>query len=204
MLAENRARSHALAIECHLYDMGDKASTLMTWLDKRDKDCSWVILDIANVMPMTSAATSDTFAAYYEDLFSSATDRTEADCADFLKDIALQTLMEKVRETLEADLIEEGVTAAKRGLHLRKVAGPKGLPIELYKVIADKVAKLMMAMFQAAQGEGFLLKVQRIATIAVILKKGKPPTDCSSYRHICLLNAEAKGLAKVLPPDCTK
>ncbi len=36
------------------------------------------------------------------------------------------------------------------------------------------------------------------ANISVILKKGKPPESCSSYRPIALLNVDRKVLANIL------
>ncbi|KAJ1105288.1 hypothetical protein NDU88_002696 [Pleurodeles waltl] len=107
-IAENRAHSHALALQHQLYDIGDKARKPMAWLEKRDKGHSWVpvTLDKTNALQMMGTAMVNTFAAYYEDLYKSATDMTETDCADLLKDVTLQILTGEERELLEPDLTE--------------------------------------------------------------------------------------------------
>ena len=49
-----------------------------------------------------------------------------------------------------------------------------------------------------AMSKGSFSTSSNIAVITLLLKKDKPPTDCSSYRPLSLLNCEIKLYAKIL------
>lgn len=85
-----------------------------------------------------------------------------------------------------------------QALQSRKVAGPNGLPAEMFKCVAGKLAPHLFNMFLAAIKAGQLPEDTRMATIVVLVKKGKPHDLCSSYRPISLLNFEVKVLAKII------
>ncbi|KAJ1123493.1 hypothetical protein NDU88_001962 [Pleurodeles waltl] len=131
---------------------------------------------------------------YYEVIYALETLETEADCADLLKDVQLPRLFDEDRETLETELAEEEVCLALQSLHSGMPEGPNSLPAQLFMM--NKVEKHMLGMFQEVRKEGGLPVDQRAATIVVIPKIGKPPTECGSYRPMSLLNMEVKVLMK--------
>lgn len=53
-------------------------------------------------------------------------------------------------------------------------------------------------MFRESLTKGSLPPTLSQATITLILKEGKDPADCGSYRPFSLLNVDAKIIAKVL------
>ncbi|KAJ1178828.1 hypothetical protein NDU88_004070 [Pleurodeles waltl] len=119
---------------------------------------------------------------------------TERDCGKLLGDLQLQVLLVDDRAALDQDLTVEEVQEAIVGLQLGKATDPNALPVDLYKCVANILARHMLALFQEAKTVGSLPPDQREATIVVIHKKGKPQTECSAYRPISLINLEAKVL----------
>ncbi|KAJ1202447.1 hypothetical protein NDU88_006247 [Pleurodeles waltl] len=122
----------------------------------------------------------------------------DADYMELLRDIRFSELEEESRVALEGDLTMEAIKQAMHGLQSGMGMDPNGIPIKMNKVMANKVAPYLRAMFQATLHDGILPEDQRIATIVVIHKAGKPQTSSSSHRPSSLLNMETKILAKVL------
>ena len=85
--------------------------------------------------------------------------------------------------------------AAMKG---RKAAGPDGLPIDILKTFKDKLLPPFLDMLEDAFKINSLPPSLSKALIMNILKPGKPPSTCESYRPISLLNADAKLIAKVI------
>ena len=79
-----------------------------------------------------------------------------------------------------------------------KSPGPGGFPTEFYKKFSRKLSPLLAAVFEDSLTQSSLPPTLRQASISVLLKKGKDPRCCSSYRPISLLNVDVKILAKVL------
>ncbi|KAJ1153896.1 hypothetical protein NDU88_006654 [Pleurodeles waltl] len=117
-VAENLVQKYALATQHRLYDFGEKASRLLAWLQRVDRECSWVrgITSREGVLQTSSAGIANTFVTYYEDLYAFETRMTWEDCTDFLKDVPLQQLSGEETEVLEVELTEEELVAALRGL----------------------------------------------------------------------------------------
>ncbi len=72
-----------------------------------------------------------------------------------------------------------------------------GLPPELYLEIWDLVGILMLNSFNFAIEHGVFHRDQKTSLISLLLKKGKDPLDCSSYRPISLIPCDLKIYAKV-------
>ncbi|KAJ1093781.1 hypothetical protein NDU88_006873 [Pleurodeles waltl] len=151
-----------------LYDVGDKDNKLLAWLDRSDQERSWVleIEDEGGRFQRDGPTIANAFADSDGDLYPMG----DADCMDLLRDIHLSELEEESRVPLEEDLTVEEITQAMRGLQSGKAMGPNGLPIEMCKVMANKVATHLLAMLQTALQDGILLDDQRMATIIVIHK----------------------------------
>ncbi len=83
------------------------------------------------------------------------------------------------------------------GWHACKVKKHFHSPPELYLEIWDLVGILMLNSFNFAIEHGVFHRDQKTSLISLLLKKGKDPLDCSSYRPISLIPCDLKIYAKV-------
>ena len=79
-----------------------------------------------------------------------------------------------------------------------KAPGPDGFPADFYKSYVDQLAPRLTALFDCCLQKKALLASMLDAYIILLLKPGKDPLECSSYRPIALLNMDLKILIKVL------
>ncbi len=82
--------------------------------------------------------------------------------------------------------------------------GLDGLPPELYLEIWDLVGTFMLNSFNFAIEHGVFHRDQKTSLISLLLKKGKDPLDCSSYRPISLIPCDLKIYAKVFASGMEK
>lgn len=180
--------------------MGDKAGKLIAWLDKKERTSRCVArLELASgeeVKDPQDLAVA--FAQHYETVYTPSVKASIEENLAFIKDIRLPTLDAQQLCTLEAPLTADEITAAIKGLQPGKALGPTGIPVEFYKRKADALGPHLVKMYEDSLKKGILPRDQRIASLVTILKPDKPPQECTSYRPISLLNAEAKILAKAL------
>lgn len=87
---------------------------------------------------------------------------------------------------------------AVKTLQKGKSPGLDGLPPELYLALWDQVGSLILGSINFAIEHGSFHRDQRNALITLLLKKGKDPLDCSSFRPISLICGDVKLYAKVL------
>ncbi len=86
------------------------------------------------------------------------------------------------KESLEAPLSLEELHVSLKSLQKGKSPGLDGLPPELYLEMWDLVGILMLNSFNFAIEHGVFHRDQKTSLISLLLKKGKDPLDCSSYR----------------------
>lgn len=67
-----------------------------------------------------------------------------------------------------------------------------------------KLAPLLLSVYNESLGCGSLPPTLTQASISLLLKKGKDPTSCASYRPLSLLNVVVKILAKALATHLEK
>ena len=91
-----------------------------------------------------------------------------------LRGIALPSLSDSDRELMEAEFSTDEIALAIRSIRSGKATGPNGIPIELHKRCPDKMAPYLRAMFLESRENGSLPRDQRLASIVVIHKEGKP------------------------------
>ncbi len=79
-----------------------------------------------------------------------------------------------------------------------KTLGPDRFPAEFYKKFSSQLTPVLLSMFKHSLEQASLPQSFKEALITFLLKPGKDPVDCSSYRPISLLNVDVKILAKIL------
>ncbi len=116
----------------------------------------------------------------------------------FFSSISLPAITEEQRIILNAPITQEEVLNAIKMLQNGKASGPDGLNSEFYKEFNDVLLDPMFEMFKDSLSGKGLPQTLQDTNISVILKKGKPPESCSSYRPIALLNVDRKVLSKIV------
>lgn len=79
-----------------------------------------------------------------------------------------------------------------------KSPGPDGFPIKFYRTFSTKLLQYLCEVYKEAFRAKALPLTMTQATISVLLKKGKDPLRCESYRPVSLLCCDYKILAKLL------
>lgn len=91
-----------------------------------------------------------------------------------------------------APITDQEVSKAISFLTNGKAPGPDGFTPEYYKMAADIVVPPLVKVYQGILEGGKYLPSGYQAYIKLIAKKGKDPTDPSSYKPISLLNLDSK------------
>ncbi len=142
-------------------------------------------------------AINDIFKGFFTNLYKAETDFDEPICKQYLDKLELPRISQMDKESLEAPLSLEELHVSLKSLQKGKSPGLDGLPPELYLEIWDLVGILMLNSFNFAIEHGVFHRDQKTSLISLLLKKGKDPLDCSSYRPISLISCDLKIYAKV-------
>ena len=103
--------------------------------------------------------------------------------------MAAKTVLDK---PLQLQEISDSIQKMQNG----KTPGPDGYPMEFYKKFSSQLAPILL--FSHSLSQSNLPQSLTEASLSVILKPGKDPLECRSYRPISLLNTDVKILAKLL------
>ncbi len=137
-------------------------------------------------------AINDIYKGFYTNLYKAETDFDEPICKQYLDKLELPRISQIDKESLEAPLSLEELHVSLKSLQKGKSPGLDGLPPELYLEIWDLVGILMLNSFNFAIEHGLFHRDQKTSLISLLLKKGKDPLDCSSYRPISLIPCDLK------------
>jgi hypothetical protein len=110
----------------------------------------------------------------------------------FFTQINLPTISEEQKCT------RDEVLNAIKNLQGGKSPGPDGFGSEYYKEFKDLLIGPLLQMFNDSFSTTELPQTLKEANISLLLKKGKYPESCSSYRPIALLNVDRKLLSQIL------
>lgn len=138
------------------------------------------------------------FASFYQELYESENNFDKNDCNNFLNSIELSSLSSDDSAELDGPVTLQECEAAVKDMRKGKSPGPDGIPPEFYVTFWPLIGPLLVDMIQYSIKEGSFLRDVNSALISLLLKKGKDPTECSSYRPLSLLNADLKIYAKLL------
>lgn len=122
------------------------------------------------------------FGNYYQHLYTSESNSDPKNLYQFLKHLNLPKLSDSQRNILDSPLTIKELKYTLDCLNSNKAPGLDGIPPGLLKIIWDIIAPLILNSLNFALEKGALQKDQTSALINLLLKKGKKPLECSSYR----------------------
>uniref|UniRef100_A0A3B5PRH3 Reverse transcriptase domain-containing protein n=1 Tax=Xiphophorus maculatus TaxID=8083 RepID=A0A3B5PRH3_XIPMA len=117
---------------------------------------------------------------------------------EFFQSLSIPAIDMDTARSMDSSLSLVEVINSIKALQSNKAPGPDGFPIEFYKKFIEKLAPLLLAMFNESLERKTLPPTLTQATIVLLHKKDKDPTLCGSYRPLSLLNADVKVLAKLV------
>uniref|UniRef100_A0A671X7A5 Reverse transcriptase domain-containing protein n=1 Tax=Sparus aurata TaxID=8175 RepID=A0A671X7A5_SPAAU len=199
-LSTNKASAGLIRLKQTYYDQGEKAGKLLAWRIKTQQNEKTIneIIDTNGDKITTPQKINNLFETYYSQLYSSETHITTESFHNFFDHILIPSLSEEAKAELDSPITKKEISHAIDKLKGGRAPGPDGLPLDIYKIFKDKLISPLFDMFMDSFQTGELPTSLRNALIIVLLKPGKPPTKCESYRPISLINSDVKILAKVL------
>lgn len=138
------------------------------------------------------------FASFYQELYKSESAANKHVYGEFLNNMKLPCLSNDISVTLDGPITLQECEAAIKDMRRGKSPGPDGIPPEFYLSFWPLVSPLLLDMIQYSIREGSFSWDVNFALILLLLKSGKNPVECSSYRPLLLLNADLKIYAKLL------
>ena len=184
-----------------LYEFGDKPGKYLANLVKRRADSQNIvsIMDSDGVRSFDTKTIKKHFLSFYSNLYSSEQpDNALSLMHHFFADMTLPKATEDQRLILNSPITREEALLALRSMPSGKAPGPDGFGCEFYKEFSDILLDPLLSMLNHSYESGILPQSLREANISLILKKGKCPCSCASYRPIALLNSDQKLLSKIL------
>lgn len=195
------AENHIRFAKQKLYESGNKSGRYLAYLTKKKADSQTIgsVTDCNGKQFFDALNINNTFKSFYENLYKS---EQQSDISkkmeDFFASLNLPCLSEEQKATLNAPISGKEVHDAIKGLKPGKSPGPDGLSAEFSKEFYDILIDPLLNMFNDSLIKYMLPQSLREANISLILRKGKAPEDCASYRPISLLNVDLKILSKIL------
>lgn len=198
VLTTNHTTELLMQTRSSFFEQGDKAGKLLAH-QLRQRSTSNLIPQIRSDSGITTipCEINNTFKKFYSTLYSS--DQVSDSAFDaFFNNLDIPSIEQPVVEELEKPITLEELNGAASNLQSGKCPGPDGFPSDFYKKFFHKLGPILLDMFNEAFELGCLPQTLTQASISLLLKKGKDPLDCTSYRPISLLNADFKLLSKLL------
>ena len=183
------------------YEHGDKPGKYLAYLTKKRAESQTIaaLCDAQGSRIYDNKLINDTFKIFYHNLYSSEQPRDASVLMDkFFDQLNLPTIPSEHKLALNSPISREEVFNAIGTLQNGKAGGPDGYSSEFYKEFSGLLVDPLVSMFNDAFSNKELPPTLKEANISLILKKGKCPESCASYRPISLLNVDRKILAKML------
>lgn len=182
------------------YEYGDKSSRLLAHQLRRQAAARLIpqITDSSGILKSTPSSINEAFVTFYTSLYKSEFPTDTSNMTTFLSNLDIPNVNLADAENIDKPLEISELIESIKLMQNNKTPGPDGYPSEFYKAFSAKLAPFLLDMYNESLANGSLPPTLTQATISLILKKGKDPTDCGSYRPISLLNVDSKILAKTL------
>lgn len=136
------------------------------------------------------------FSDFYRTLYTAGSSGSSEDLLNFLNEISLPSISEDTRAFLNAPFSKEEIWQSIQSMPTGKAPGPDGFPLGFYKQFWPELCPILMQAINSTLDSNSMPESWSLAVISLLLKKGKDPVNCSSYRPISLLNVDYKIIAK--------
>ena len=182
------------------YEYGDKASRLLAHQLKRQAAGRTIpqIKNLSGTVTIDPVEINTAFKSYYSSLYSSEFPPDSDNMIHFLNNLDIPNIDSTLADQLDGPITLDEVVCSIMSLQSGKAPGPDGFPPEFFKKFHIQLAPLLLSVFKESLEKGSLPPTLRQASISLLLKDGKDPDLCGSYRPLSLLNADVKVLAKLL------
>lgn len=184
-----------------MYELGDKCSKMLAGKLKEKGKSAYVphIKGENGQMISLPKDIAQRFREYYSSLYNLKSIPASRDSMEeYLSSARLFRLSSPDRNSLEAPITIEELSAVIKTVKHGKAPGPDGFTIQYYKNFFPLLGRYMTKAFNEIGRAAALPPDSLMAHILVIPKEGKDPAECGSYRPISLLNVDLKLFTKLL------
>ena len=184
----------------HFFEQGDKAGRLLAQ-QARATSASRLIPQIRSPdgnLTSNPADINRSFLEFYANLYTSECPSIPTPTTNPLNFLTYPKIDDTISRGMGGPISILEIREAIKSMQNGKSPGPDGYTVEFYKAYSSQLAPILAKMYNDSLQEGRLPETLSMASIALLLKKDKDPTSCSSYRPISLLNVDCKILAKIL------
>lgn len=200
-LLTKRAEKSMFFMRQRLHEFANKpnrylANLLRNKTSSRNIPC---VKDSSGFLKYDITEINNMFKSFYKQLYASQFKSLHIqDMQNFFSRLNLPKITETQRDDLCRPITQSEILKIIQLLPNNKAPGPDGFSGEFYKKFSKILISPLSEMFQSSYVVGALPPSLMEANISLVLKKGKPPEDCASYRPISVLNLDLKILSKIL------
>lgn len=196
-LTANKALSKITRLKQNYYEQGESSGKLLAWrLKTLSQERAITEIETEGGITTNPAEINDAFRKYYRELYASEVQYPN-DQDKFLDELPIPLLEDMAKQKLDSPITKEEIFETLVYMSSGKAPGPDGLPLDFFKHFKKWLIPPLFDMLVESVEAGQLPPSLSNATISLILKPNKPPTNCASYRPISLINSDAKIIAKV-------
>ena len=169
-------------------------------LEKRNKAKSHMrrIFILENVETTNPDQIMSSLKSFYSTLYKRRSEKSEAECLDFLRNLNIPKLSDDDRTSCEGKLTLNECWEALKSMGSSKSPGNDGRTKEFYVCFFKDVGQYLIDALNLSFGYGMLSTSQRQAVITLVEKKQKDKRYLRNWRPISLINVYTKILSKSL------
>ena len=135
---------------------------------------------------------------FYSSLYTRRSNKTEDECIAYLRNINIPKLTDDERNVCEGKLTKMETWYALNSMGNNKSPGNDGLSKEFYVCFFQEIHSYLLDALNLSFNNGQLSNSHRQAMITLIEKKDKDKRFLKNWRHISLINVDAKVASKSL------
>uniref|UniRef100_A0AAR2K0V3 Reverse transcriptase domain-containing protein n=1 Tax=Pygocentrus nattereri TaxID=42514 RepID=A0AAR2K0V3_PYGNA len=199
-LLSEKIEGNLCFVKQQYYENGNRASRLLAFRLKKQQSSNVVQkLNLGDKSIVKPRERAEMFAEFYKILYQDTdTCSDEASIANYLRNINVSELPDTVAKELDRPTEEGEIKQVISSLKNNKCPGPDGFINEFYKCFGDILTPPLLDAYRYALETKTMAPSWSYATIVVLHKEGKDPTNCGSYKPLSMLNGDVRILTTIL------